>query len=205
VGKSKLGVLSVIALLLFSLSTGIVIAQYSTEKITYVTLGSDGVFNSTESDIDVSYVIRGAPGAVGSVTVVVYSGNPQATASVPEGMSLGRFVAISFDMSASDFSEAQIIIGYTDGDVANIDEPYTIYKYLPGNDSFVELPTTEDASAKTLTVTLSSVDDPLLAVGGLTVEASLLSADEWIIVSVATIAIFLMTMVIVILWRRDED
>ena len=202
--KSKLGVFSVIALLLLSLPAGLVCAQYSTEKTTYVTIGSDGMFNSTESGIDVSYVIQGVPGAVGSVTAAVYSGNPQATASVPEGVSLSHFVVITFDMNASEFSEAQIIISYNDVDANKLQEPYTIYKYLPGNDSFVELPTTVDAGAHTLSVMLSSVDDPLLAVGGLTVEASLLSPSEWVIVSVATIGIFLTAMVIVILWRRED-
>ena len=141
-----------------------------------MTIGSDGMFNSTESGIDVgvSYVIQGVPGAVGSVTAAVYSGNPQAVASVPEGVSLSHFVVITFDMNAGEFSEAQIIISYNDVD------------------------------AHTLSVTLSSVDDPLLAIGGLTVEASLLSPSEWVIMSVVIIAIFLTAMVIVILWRRED-
>ena len=171
-----------------------------------MTIGSDGMFNSTESGIDVgvSYVIQGVPGAVGSVTAAVYSGNPQAAASVPEGVSLSHFVVITFDMNAGEFSEAQIIISYNDVDANKLQEPYTIYKYLPGNDSFVELSTTVDVDAHTLSVTLSSVDDPLLAIGGLTVEASLLSPSEWVIMSVVIIAIFLTAMVIVILWRRED-
>jgi hypothetical protein len=66
------------------------------------------------------------------------------------------------------------------------------------------LSTTVDVDAHTLSVTLSSVDDPLLAIGGLTVEASLLSPSEWGFMSVVIIAIFLTAMVIVILWRRED-
>ena len=170
-----------------------------------MTIGSDGMFNSTESGIDVgvSYVIQGVPGAVGSVTAAVYSGNPQAVASVPEGVSLSHFVVITFDMNAGEFSEAQIIISYNDVDANKLQEPYTIYKYLPGNDSFVELPTTVDAGAHTLSVMLSSVDDPLLAVGGIeSVPTSTASSTTWIIVAVAVVIIVLLAVFLVLRWQK---
>jgi hypothetical protein len=205
--KSKIGVLSIISLLLllFSLSASLVCAQYSTEKTTNIVIGSDGVFTATESSVGVSYVIEGLPGAVGSATTVVYSGNPQVAADVPEGVFLSHFIAITFDMSADDFTRATITISYNDNELAGLGEPYSVYKYLPGSDSFVALTTAVDTDAKTMTVTLGSVDDPLFAIGGLASEHSILSAGNWLLVSVGTVAFTLLAMAIVILWRKDKD
>ena len=201
--RSKLGVLSIIALLLLSFSVSLAVAQYTTEKTTDITIGLDGIFTKTEPDVGVSYVIQGVPGAVGSVTAAVYSGNPQAAASVPEGVSLSHFVVITFDMNAGEFSEAQIIISYNDVDANKLQEPYTIYKYLPGNDSFVELSTTVDVDAHTLSVTLSSVDDPLLAIGGIGYDqSSTASPTTWIIVAVAVVIIVLLAVFLVLRWQK---
>ena len=200
--RSKLGVLSIIALLLLSFSVSLAAAQYTTEKTTDITIGLDGVFTKTEPDVGVSYVIQGVPGAVGSVTAAVYSGNPQAAASVPEGVSLSHFVVITFDMP-SGFTSAEITISYSDSDVAGMDQPYAIYKYLSDSNSFVELPTTVDAGAHTLSVMLSSVDDPLLAVGGIeSVPTSTASSTTWIIVAVAVVIIVLVAVILVLRWRR---
>jgi hypothetical protein len=203
--KSKVGVLSIIALLLLSLSVSLAAAQYGSSKTVEVTIGSDGVFTATELDIGVSYVIEGRAGAVGTVTASVYGGNPQATAVVPSGVSLSHFIVISFDMSGDDFTRATVTVSYSDNDVANLVEPLTVYKYLPSNDSYVELPTTVDAASKTLTVTLIGVDDPLLAIGGSAPETSLLSASNWLLVSIGTVGMTLLAMAVVILWRKDES
>ncbi len=78
----------------------------------------------------ISYSIQGAPGAVGTVTADVYEGNPQPTATIPSGISLSHFVAITFNMNAADFSQATITISYRASDVQNIQSPYQVYKYI---------------------------------------------------------------------------
>jgi hypothetical protein len=189
--KSKLGVIAIVTLLLLSLSVSLVAAQYTTQKTTAVTVSSDGTFTASEPDVGVSYAITGTPGASGTVTADVYSGNPQATASIPNGTSLTKFIVITFDMSAADFSQATINITYTDADVQNIQSPYAVYKYMSNTNSYVALPSTVDTAAKTITVTLTSIDDPLLAIGGATSTSGGLQAVTWAIVIVAVIAIVL--------------
>jgi hypothetical protein len=197
-------VFSIIALLLLYMSISLVAAQYTTQKTVDVTLGSDGTFTADESDIGVSYEIQGTAGATGTVTASVYNGNPQATASVPSGISLKYFVVVTFDMSASDFTQATITISYSGSDVANLQQPYAVYKYLADNNSFVALPTTVDETAKTVSVTLISVDDPLLAIGGSATEASILSPADWLNVSLITLAIFIAALLVVVLWRKEK-
>jgi hypothetical protein len=200
---TKLGVFSIITLLLLSMSISLVAAQYTTQKTTDVAIGSDGTFTATESDIGVTYMIEGAIGATGSVTASVYSGNPQASASIPSGISLSHFIVIIFDMSASDFTQATITIGYSDNDVVNIGQPYTVYKYVADSDNYISLPTTVDAAAKTVTVTLTSIDDPLLAIGGATAQPSPTSTTTWIILAIATVVIILLAVFLVLRWRRQ--
>jgi hypothetical protein len=187
--KLKLRVIGIVALLLFSLSLSLVAAQYITEKTTAVSIGSGGTFSASESSVGVSYLISGTPGAKGSVTAAVYGGNPQADASVPDGVSLTKFVAISFDMSAADFSQATITLNYADSDVQSIQSPYTVYKYVSSTNSYVELPSTLDAAAKTITVTLISIDDPLLAVGGTAAAGNGVPVVTWVVVIVSVVVI----------------
>lgn len=203
--RSKLGVVSIIALLLFSLSVSLVAAQnpYITSKTTDVTVGSNGLFVASESEVGVTYTIEGIPGAVGSVTTVVYNGNPQAIADVPEGVSLSHFIGITFDMSASEFASATVTVSYTDDDLVGMDEPYSIYKYLSGNDSYVALATDVDTTAKTMTVVLDSVDDPVLAIGGLTAEP--VTGDlttVWVVVAVAVVIVVVLAVLLVLRSRR---
>jgi hypothetical protein len=189
--RLKLRVIGIVALLLFSLSLSLVAAQYVTEKTTAVSIGSDGTFSASESSVGVSYLISGTPGASGSVTAAVYGGNPQAGASVPGGVSLTKFIAISFDMSAADFSQATITINYTDSDVQDLQSPYAIYKYVPSTNTYVEMPSTVDAAAKTITATVVSINDPLLAIGGTKSSTGGVAAITWAIVIVAVIAVIL--------------
>ena len=203
--RSKLGVLSIIALLLFSLSVSVVAAQtpYIASKTTDVTVGSNGLFVASEPSVGVMFTLEGTPGATGTITTAVYSGNPQATASFPEGVSLSHFIAIVFDMNADDFTRATVTVSYNDNELAGMDEPYSIYKYLPGSDSFVALTTDVDTTAKTMTVVLTGVDDPILAIGGLTVgppPADLTTV--WVIVAVAIIIIVVLAVLLVIRLRR---
>ena len=142
------------------------------------------------------------PGAVGTVTTAVYSGNLQAIADVPEGVSLSHFIGITFDMNANDFTRATVTISYNDNELASMDEPYFIYKYLPGSDSYVALTTDVDTAAKTMTVVLNSVDDPILAIGGLTAEVPPDSTTTWVIAAVAIVIIVLLALFLVFRWRR---
>ena len=177
--KSKLGIISIIALLMLSLIAGLVAAQYTTQKTTNLVIASDGTCAVCEADVGITYLVQGTPGATGSVTAAVYNGNPQSSANIPSGISLNHFVVMTFDMAASDFSQATITINYADSDVQNIQPPYTVYKYLPATDSYVAMPSTIDTVAKTFTITLSSVDDPLFAIGGSTEVAPTSSIPVW--------------------------
>jgi hypothetical protein len=196
VSKSKLGVLTLVTVLLVSLSIGLVAAQYVTQKTTEIAIGSDGTFVAGEADVGITYEIRGVAGATGSVTASVYAGNPQATAAIPGGVWLTHFVVITFDMSPLDFTQATIILSYSDSMVQNVQLPYAIYKYDAGSDSYVELPSTVDTAAKTITVTLTSVDDPLLAIGGATAAGESLPLSTWAVIIVSVVAILLLVVFI---------
>ncbi len=166
--KSKLYIFGLLILLLTPLS--VALGQYNTPTPIPVTIGSNGQFNYdsiiTGGDLLVTYNIQGTPGATGTITAMTDNGNPQADATVPSGTSLTKFITISIDMNASDFTEATITITYTDADVAGISPPYAIYKYIADNNQYVELPSTTDTAAHTITVTLTSPTDPILAIGG---------------------------------------
>ncbi|MGD0449874.1 MAG: hypothetical protein ABSA79_02320 [Candidatus Bathyarchaeia archaeon] len=207
VNKSKLVGLAIIIVLLLLLSVSLVAAQYTTEKTTDVSIGSDGKFTATDSDSGVSYSIQGTPGAVGTVTADVYDGNPQPTATIPSGISLSRFVAITFNMNAADFSQATITISYSSSDVQNIQSPYLIYKYTPDTNSYVKLDSTVDTASKTITITLTSIDDPLLAIGGASNMHSEpeISASSWAILVGSVIAIVLLVAFAVFYFRRTRQ
>jgi hypothetical protein len=203
--RSKLTVISIVVLLLFSLSIGLAVAQnpYVASKTTDVAVGSNGLFVASEPSVGVMYTIEGTPGAVGTVTTVVFSGNPQAIADVPSGVSLSHFIAITFDMNAEDFTRATVIVSYNDNELAGMDEPYFIYKYLPSSDSYVALTTDVDTTAKTMTVILTSVDDPILAIGGLTAEP--VTGDlttVWVVVVVAVVVVVVLAVLLVLRRRR---
>jgi hypothetical protein len=160
--------ITLFTLLIVSSFGSLVSAQsgYNNEVTTPVTISSDGTFSGMASEIGVGYSIQGVAGATGSVTAAVYNANPQSSASIPNGVTLTRFVVITFDMNAADFSSANIIITYTDDDVAGIQAPYSIYKYVPSSDSYIELTPTVDTANKMMTITVTSIDDPLFAIGG---------------------------------------
>lgn len=204
--NSKLLMLSIVALLIITLSVGLVGAQYSTEKTTQITLDSSGFFTAYEADLGITYVVNGISGASGSVTAAVYSGNPQATASIPSGVGLSKFTVITFDMDADDFTAATITFSYTDDDLENLQAPFAVYKYLPDSDSFVELSTVVDVNAKTMSVTLTSVDDPLFAIGGAMVVDDALGTSTWIIVAVAAIIVVVVAVwvVFLVMGRRNS-
>jgi hypothetical protein len=195
--KSKLGTLTLIFVLLLSYTVAIAAAQYTTEKTTDITILSDGSFTAVESDVGISYEIQGTPGATGSVTAGFYTDNPQPTAIIPDGISLSHFVVVTFNMNADDFSSANIVISYSDSDVNGISPPYAVYKYIAETDSYVALPSTVDTDAKTITITVVSIADPLFAIGGTTAEDQGLSATSWAVLIAAIIIIVVLALFIV--------
>lgn len=197
--KIKVGVLSIIALLVLSLSVGLVAAQYTSQKTTNIVVGSDGTCTVSDTDIGIAYLVQGTPGATGSVTAAIYNGNPQPSATIPSGVSLNHFIVVTFDMAASDFSQATITLNYANNDVQNIKSPYTVYKYQPDTNSYVPLLSTVDTDAKTITVTLGSVDDPLLAIGGATEVAPTTSIPVWTwAVTISVVIIIVLASVLLI-------
>jgi hypothetical protein len=193
--KSRIIVFTLLSVILFSLASSFVVvqAQYGPPVRTQVTIPANGVFTASEEDIGVAYEIQGNPGAVGSIDAVVYNGNPQSTASVPEGVTLSstRFVIITFNMYSGDFNLAKIYITYTDADVANLHTPYAIFKYVASTNSYVEMPSTVDEDAKMITVTVTSIDDPLFAIGGGAVLGGSdgVSSSNWAILAVSIVII----------------
>jgi hypothetical protein len=201
--KSKIGIFSIIILLLLSLSISLAAAQYSTEKTTDISIGSNGLFIASETSVGIMYTVEGTPGATGTVTASVYNGNPQATANIPSGISLSHFVVITFDMSPIEFYQAKITISYSDSDVASMNQPYAVYKYVSSSDSYVVLSTDVDATAKTMTTTLNSVDDPLLAIGGTEIsQSSTIPMFSWIVVAISVVIIAFLAVFLVFRSRR---
>jgi hypothetical protein len=206
VTKSKLIGTAIITMLFFSLSVCLVAADlYTTEQTTNVTIGSDGTFTATQPDVGVSYQIAGTPNATGTVTADLYGGNPQATATVPSGVSLTSFIVLTFNMDPSDFTQATVTINYTSSEVQNINSPYTIYKYVSSSNSYTELPTTVNTDAKTLTVTLNSTTDPLLSIGGATKPTSTgTSTTTWILVAISIVLVIVAVVIVVKILRPSS-
>jgi hypothetical protein len=197
IGKAKLLVIPVITVLLLSLSLSLVGAQYTTSQTTNVVINSNGTFTGSASNVGVSYDIQGTPGATGTVTVDSYSGNPQPTASIPSGDSLNDFVVIAFNMNAPDFSLATVTISYSSVDVQNLHSPYAVFKYVAASNSYVKLLSTVDPNAQTITVTLNSINDPVLAIGGATTASAGISGALWVVLIVIPIVVVLVAVFIV--------
>jgi hypothetical protein len=171
-------------------------AQYTTEKTTQIAIPDSGIFTASEPNVGVSYEITGAPGATGSVTATVYNGNPQADATVPVNVTLTRFVVVTFDFSSQNFMKAILTFNYSDADVANLQAPYAVYKYMPDTNSYVELAGVVDSVAKTITITVTSIDDPLFAIGGASVAAATTTSPDqtltWVAVAAVVIIVLIM-------------
>jgi len=205
-GKSKPGGLVLVLFLFLLLSVSLVAAQYTTTKTTNFTIGSDRSFSGTQSSVGVSYLIAGAAGANGSVTAELYSGNPYPTASVPSGVSLVGFVEINFDIAASAFTKAAVTLNYTASEVQNIKSPYMVYKYVPSSNSYVALSSAVDANAKTITVTLNSLSDPLLAIGGAKSSSSSgISTAEWTVIVISVLIVLVLAVFVVTRMRHNPE
>jgi hypothetical protein len=206
---NKLSIIAILAIMLISVSAVVVSAtQYTTEKTTDVVLGSDGSFTGSESSVGITYDIQGTSGATGTVTADLYNGNPQAAAVVPDGITLTHFIAVTFNMNANEFGQAKIVIKYTDADVSGIQgSNYVVYKYMANSNTYIALPTAVDTTAKTLTVILTSVEDPTLAIGGTastTTSSSGFPAYAWAILAISVVGIILLVVFLVTWMKRNS-
>jgi hypothetical protein len=87
--------------------------------------------------------------------------------------------------------------------VPNFNTPYTVYKYVAASDSYVSLPTSFDTNAKTVKITLTSIDDPVLATGGSSTENSM-NTSIGLFIAVAIIAIVLLALFLMIRWPQTK-
>jgi len=206
--KSNFIVITLLSLLLISTFSAFASALYISEETTSVTIGSDRTFSGNAENIGVSYEILGTPGATGIITAQIYNGNPQSTASIPNGVSLSHFVVITINMNSADFSQAKIYITYTDADVATLQAPYAIYKYVASTDSFIEVPSTFDVEAKMATVTVTSIDDPLFAIGGASLPETIapgFPATAWALLAASIVVIVLLVVVSVWYFKKRSQ
>lgn len=125
------------------------------------------------STTGLTITVNGVPGANGTVTTQLYLGNPQPTANIPANVTLTHFVDISFNLTQSDFNNATVVFHYTAAEVANFSLPYAIYKYLPSNNTYTPLATEINVASQTMSVTLTSLNDPLLCFGNYVLPSSI--------------------------------
>ena len=175
-------------------------SPYDGLKITDFVIENNGKVYREEPGASIAYEIHGAPGAVGSVSAAVYNGNPQPNAVIASGVSLSHFVVVTFNMDADEFSSARIIISYTDAEVQNMQAPYTVYKYVASTNSFVALPSTDYSGSNLIIVEVTSIDDPLFAVGGATVIGGY-STTAWLII-IGNIVAIIVIVVLGVMWYR---
>jgi hypothetical protein len=198
----KIRLFAVFTLLLISLSLASAAAQYNTQATSDITISPNGTATITD-DLGVTYAIEGVHGATGTVTTSIYNGNPQPTAKIPTGTTLTHFIVITLSMNANDFTRAVVTIPYTDADVGGLSTPYSIFKYNAATDSYVALAATTDTVAKTFTVTLTSLDDPLFAIGGALAASGSPDTASWIIIAVAIIVIVILAVFIIRVARKS--
>jgi parallel beta-helix repeat protein len=145
-----------------------------TPTVTYnttTTISTTGVEHITETNnTGISIDINGKPGTNVTVTINVYNSNPQPSATLPEGVTLTHYSTVAFNMDPNNFTQATVTIRYSPSDVQGLTPPYAIYKYIPENNSYVELFTSNDLTSQTLTITLNSPNDPLFAIGNAITE-----------------------------------
>jgi hypothetical protein len=193
-------------LVLFSFSTLFASAQYQTQKTADITISPSGTTHIGQSQTTggITIDITGTPGATGSVSTATYTANPQPTASIPNNIELTHFVVVTFNVDPSQFQTAKITISFTDADVAGINPPYVLYKYSPSIDSYIQLTSVTDQSAKTITVTVTDPNDPLFAIGGSTVEAPPPEGVSIWVWSAVAVVVVIIAIVVAVLFLRTR-
>lgn len=194
--KKRILLLAILGLFLFYSFSSVVSAQspYQTQTIP-ITINSSGQFSGDAQNVGVSFYVRGTAGATGSVTTQIYNSNPQPTASIPDGISLAHFTAITFNINPNEFTEAIVYITYSDADVANLHAPYNVYEYT--SDGYVMLTSSVNTATKVITVILDSPDDALFAIGGTNIEdnGDGFSATAWAALAAAIVIIVVLVVV----------
>jgi len=119
---------------------------------------------------------------------------------------LTHFVVITFNMYSGDFNSAQIHITYTDEEVANLQAPFAVYKYVASSNSYVLMPSTVDTAAKIVTVTVGSIDDPLFAIGSNTSSNNVggFSTASWVALG-ASVAIIVLLVVVGVWYLKKQQ
>ena len=194
--KTILAFTLILAAFLISTAT-VVDAQYQTAVTTTIDIDDSGLCTATEPDLGVTYNIYGTPGATGTVTSSIHTGNPYATAQTPDDVTLTKFITVAFDFPSEDFTQAILTFSFSDENLAGLQEPYAIYKYDEVSDSYIELDSIVDMNAKTITVILNSTTDPTFAIGGQTVTNAANDYTMWIVIAVAVIIIIIVAVIVV--------
>lgn len=203
---------TVFVVIMFSFSPFVALAQYETTKTADFTIPSSGTSHIDLSTTPggVSIDISGTIYATGLVSAAAYAGNPQPHASWPVKVTLTRFVDVTISMDASYFKTANLTISYSNSDVVGINPPYSLYKYDSESNTYVPRNSTVDDSAKTITTTLASVNDPLFAIGGTTAVVVTPtpvahSNQQWIWLIVATVIIIIALTAALLIFRRKAS
>jgi hypothetical protein len=197
--KTSLALTLIVAALFIS-TASIASAQYQTEETINITIGDQGTFRANEPNVGIVYFIQGTPGTTGTVTATAYNGNPQATAEVPTGVLLTKFVAVVFNTPSQDFTQATLTFKLTDYDVAGLQAPFVIYKYNADTNSYVKLEGAVDKDANTITVTTTGTENSLFAMGGTPVSTTPKESSFLWIAAVGAVAI-IVVVVVLGLWK----
>lgn len=204
----KLIWVSAIVMFILSISFFVAYAQYQTQQTANVTFDPNGLIHVGQSSTvgSISIDIAGTPGVTGSVSTATYNANPQTGASIPSGVTIAHFIVVSFGIPAHDFQSANITISYTASDVAGLNQPYSIYKYNANTNGYLQLPSTVDTNAKTITATVTSINDPLLAIGGESTSPSHSSGiPSWTWIAVISVILVVIVVAVFFLTRRHPS
>ena len=200
--KLKLGIIVFLSVLLIS-PAALVLALYGHEPIINV-LDSNGYFCFQEFGIKA--IIRGTPGANCTIQTYIYSGNPQPTASIPDGISLTQFGAVAITMNTSQFTNVSITLNITKTNLQNIQPPYAVYEYVQSTNSYEKLPSTVvnfDAADRTITFTQTNLIG-LFAIGGAPVATITVGegAIMVLLILVSVVVSIVVAVLIVIRFKR---
>jgi len=201
------GFLTVFIVIALCLSTSLTFAQYVTQQTANITFSSSGTAYVDQSETvgGISLSIAGTVGASGSVSTGTYLANPQPGATIPPNVDLTNFVSVSFNIDPSDFTGAVITVSYSASDVAGISPPYSLYKYSSATNSYVQLNSIDDTSANTISAQLTSISDPLLAIGGApapTTQPVSSGVPAWIWAVIVVIVIVVVLVAFIFIRRR---
>ena len=196
-----------IVLISFSLFNVVANAQYQSQETANVTIGSNGAAHIDQSSTGgvVSVDLAGAPGTTGSVSTATYIANPQPDASSPASTTLSNFVVITFNVPAANFYGANIVFHYNDATVAGITPPYTLYKYDATSNTYVLQNAVVDTNAKTITLSITSLSDPLFAIGGTSTATKTTSGFPvlgWALIVIIIVVVIILAVLIV---RRHNE